>query len=280
MTLGEKIRYLRNQRKMTQARLAGDKITRNMLSAIESDKANPSLETLKYLANALSVPLPYLLSVENDYYLYEKNERIEEIYTAYSLGSYKSVVRLAEKLSRQDDEIHLILAYSHLELGKEDFKRGAMKTASENFMLSLEHSEKTLHSTGHIESVAAMHLSIIKNMQAPLLELDSENYNDSLNQVFEYDLYKYITQDNNHGFKNKVFDSHLKAKKLIKERNYNAAIDELLFAAEENAKKGYDAFIMFSIYADLEICYKQLYDFENAYKYSSKRLSLIEGFKS
>jgi hypothetical protein len=42
----------------------------------------------------------------------------------------------------------------------------------------------------------------------------------------------------------------------------------------------HNAYITFGVYSDLEICYKQLFDFENAYRYTSKRLSLIEGFQS
>ena len=42
MNLGEKIKKIRILRKKTQKELAGDKITRNMLSQIESGKARPN----------------------------------------------------------------------------------------------------------------------------------------------------------------------------------------------------------------------------------------------
>ena len=50
----------------------------------------------------------------------------------------------------------------------------------------------------------------------------------------------------------------------------------------ENLAKnsGYNAFVVFGIYSDLEICYKELYNFEKAYLYSTKRMSMLEGFKS
>ena len=62
MTLGEKIKSERRRLGLSQTQLAGDKITRNMISAIESDKANPSISTLSYLAERLSVSLSYLFS--------------------------------------------------------------------------------------------------------------------------------------------------------------------------------------------------------------------------
>ena len=56
MTTGEKIKKLRAEKMMTQSQLVGEHITRNMLSRIESDEANPSLGTLIYLAKRLNVP--------------------------------------------------------------------------------------------------------------------------------------------------------------------------------------------------------------------------------
>ena len=54
--LGKRIREARLFRKMTQSELAGDAITRNMLSLIESGTASPSVKTLQYLAERLGVP--------------------------------------------------------------------------------------------------------------------------------------------------------------------------------------------------------------------------------
>ena len=41
--IGEKIKALRISKRMTQSELAGDQITRNMLSLIENGSALPSL---------------------------------------------------------------------------------------------------------------------------------------------------------------------------------------------------------------------------------------------
>ena len=64
--LGTKIKQLRKSKKMTQAALVGDKITRNMLSGIENGVANPSISTLNYLADKLGVSVGYLLSEEEE----------------------------------------------------------------------------------------------------------------------------------------------------------------------------------------------------------------------
>lgn len=61
MTLGEKLTAARQARGLTQTQAAGEAITRNMLSLLEHDQAEPSLKTLRYLAERLEVPLGWLL---------------------------------------------------------------------------------------------------------------------------------------------------------------------------------------------------------------------------
>lgn len=61
MTLGEKLRKTRIEKGLTQAEVAGDRITRNMLSQIENDIASPSVGTLEYLAQRLGVRAGWLL---------------------------------------------------------------------------------------------------------------------------------------------------------------------------------------------------------------------------
>ena len=82
--LGEKIRKIRKMRQMTQEKLSGNKITRNMLSQIENGVASPSIETLVYIADELEVPIEYLVSKDDNLAEYIKKEKISDIYKAYS----------------------------------------------------------------------------------------------------------------------------------------------------------------------------------------------------
>ena len=61
MTLGEKIKAARLEAGLSQRQLCGDTITRNMLSQIEHGSANPSVATLRYLAQQLGKPVSYFL---------------------------------------------------------------------------------------------------------------------------------------------------------------------------------------------------------------------------
>ena len=125
-----------------------------------------------------------------------------------------------------------------------------------------------------------MYLAIIKNLQAPLLEFDISEYQRGLYETFDYEFFKYLTLDYDYQYKNEIFKKHLDAKTLMKERNYRDALKLLESIADANIEKSYNAFSVFNVYSDIENCYKQLYDFENAYRYASKKLSLLEGFKS
>ena len=72
MNIGEKIKDLRQSKMMTQQQLAGDMITRNMLSRIENGAALPSVPTVVYLADRLNIPAGYLLADDKDAFLYQK----------------------------------------------------------------------------------------------------------------------------------------------------------------------------------------------------------------
>ena len=56
MHLGEKIRQARLEAGLSQRQLCGETITRNMLSQIENGSANPSMATLRFLAESAHHP--------------------------------------------------------------------------------------------------------------------------------------------------------------------------------------------------------------------------------
>jgi hypothetical protein len=48
----------------------------------------------------------------------------------------------------------------------------------------------------------------------------------------------------------------------------------------ERVREKYNSYMVFSLYSDIENCARNLLDFETAYRYASKKLSLLEAFKS
>lgn len=280
MTLGQKIKSARKAKRITQERLAKGKITRNMISRIESDKANPSLETIKHIAKELSIPVSYFLSENDDLLFYEKSEKMQTVYRAYQAKEYNYCITKIKSFSGIDNELAYILASSSFELGKQKLLSGSMSGALECFREAINYCEKTLFDTAYIEHTIPLYLAIASNVRAPLLEFDKALYLSGFEKVFDYELYKYVTQDFSYEFENPIISRHIKAKKKIKERNYMEAVKILLEAENIAKSENYNAFVMFGIYSDLELSYKELYDFEKAYLYSTKRISMLEGFKS
>lgn len=280
MTLGEKIKKARKNLKLTQAQLCNDKITRNMLSSIERNKATPSLETTKFIANRLDIPVGYLFSEDDDLLYYEKQSRIERIKSAFLAKNYKKCIELINKIQGTDDELSYILAYSYFEIGKKYVLTGSLQSGLANLNLSLDNCKKCIYDTLRIESLIMLYSALASNLQAPLLELDAKQFEQNVDNGFDYELYKYIIQDGNYNHKDNIFARHIKAKEFIKERKYRDAISILTDIEREKTPENYNAYVIFGVYSDLENAYKQLYDFENAYRYASKKLSLIEAFKT
>ena len=81
-TLGERIRSIRKDQKLTLDNLAGDRMSKGMLSLIENNKAKPSMESLSYIAERLGVSPSELLeevSVQELRDLLEKTEDLAKV---------------------------------------------------------------------------------------------------------------------------------------------------------------------------------------------------------
>lgn len=278
MTLGEKIKAARVARKMTQAELAKDKITRNMLSSIERGKASPSLDTLKFLAEELELPLPYLVSEDNDLAFYEKKERITPIRSALEAHHYNACIGLIQKLMHLDDELCFILAECYYNLGATAIKSGSLKSALKYLELCDRYSKQTVYDTKRFECTIPLYEAICLNVNSPLLEFDEKQFTSMTKETVDYEFYKYLVLDYSYDFTDPRYQKHINAKQLIKERNYNDALSLLLEIEEKKSSYEHNAYLMFCVYADIENCYRQIFDFEGAYRYASKRISLLEGF--
>ena len=278
MTLGEKIKARRRELKITQSDLAGTEITRNMISAIEQDKAQPSLSTLKYIANALELPLPYLLSNENDLFFYVKTERMPAIKNALETKNYNACISLILKIDTLDDELYFILAKCYFELGVSSVLLGSLLSAKKQLTLAKEYCNRTMYDTSRFTAIIPLYLAIANNINSPLLEFDEDLFVEHMEDCFDYEFYKYLTMNTDFKYTNYQYKTHMQAKQLIKERRYQDALKLLVELENTKSDFPHNSYLMFGVYADLEACYKQLYDYENAYRYSSKRLSLIEGF--
>ncbi|MDM5187957.1 helix-turn-helix transcriptional regulator [Bacillus sp. DX4.1] len=86
-TLGEKIKTLRKEKRLTQTELTGTELTKSMLSQIENGKATPSMKTLQYLAGKLGCEASFLLEEDNK----EVTELIQKMEQSIKANQFEEV---------------------------------------------------------------------------------------------------------------------------------------------------------------------------------------------
>lgn len=280
MKLGEKIRAERKRLGLTQNAIAGDFITRNMLSAIESGKVHPSIETLRYLSETLDLPIGYLLDDEADLFFFKKEKKIAAIRKAYTEKKYRVCLSLIEALGDTDDEILYIKVCASFYLGKHMTIAGDLRRAAQCFEICLSCIDACIYPTEEFRASIPLYSAIIRNVQSPLLELDADKFESTFFSSYDYEFYHYLNQDFNYNYTNRFFKLHIQAKTLMRARKYTEAISILEKLEDMKGPEEYNSCVILGVYTDLENSYKELINFEKAYRYANKRSSLLEGFRT
>ena len=106
--LGERIKRYRKEQKMTLADVAGERLTKGMLSLIENGKANPSMESLQYIAERLGINASELIQSDDTENLRDALFRVEKLYKEY-YESY-SLERIEELKIQLMEELTAVVA--------------------------------------------------------------------------------------------------------------------------------------------------------------------------
>ncbi|MBE6565467.1 MAG: helix-turn-helix transcriptional regulator [Ruminococcaceae bacterium] len=292
MNIGERIRELRISKLMTQADLAGDRITRNMLSCIENGSANPSLSTIVYIAGRLGVPAGFLLAEQGDEMAYRKMSNLSNIKKAYTTGDVQSCRSLClSGCPEPDDEISLLLANCDAEIAVEEFWRGRLRSSCRFFDEALSYAEKTIYSTDAIEAEIRVYFRLMERISHTLYSdlLDEEKtlsvksnsiisqYLDALESLDNGDvtvaqtLIEQLSQTSENSF----FEAHLQSKVLILQKNYKQAQKALLQLLQDD-ETPLNKIELYTVLGDLEVCCRESEDYKNAYRYASEKVELVE----
>jgi transcriptional regulator with XRE-family HTH domain len=118
-SIGLRIRHLRKQQKLTLEALAGSKLTKGMLSLIENGKAQPSMESLSYIAEQLGVESSELMEDVSPTEKRNVLEKVEKLFKAVfseSMDEPKQIIELiqpiADKLTLSYESARLLEMYS------------------------------------------------------------------------------------------------------------------------------------------------------------------------
>lgn len=103
MELGKKLKQARLEAGLSQRQLCGDQISRNMLSLIENGSAQPSMDTLRYLATQLGKPVSFFLG-EN---VSESPNQtlVNDARQAWQAGEWTKVLQLLENFQEPDESL-------------------------------------------------------------------------------------------------------------------------------------------------------------------------------
>ena len=292
MNIGERIRELRISKLMTQADLAGDHITRNMLSCIENGSANPSLSTIIYIAGRLGVPAGFLLAEQGDEMAYRKMSNLSNIKKAYTTGDVQSCKSLClSGCPEPDDEISLLLANCDTEIAVEEFWSGKLRSSCRFFDEALSYAERTIYATDAIEAEIRVYFRFMERISHTLYSdlLDEEKalsvksnliisqYLDALDALDNADttVAEALIERLDHSGKYSFFAAHLQSRLLIIQKNYKQAqkaLQQLLQDSDTPLNK----IELYTVLGDLEICCRENEDYKNAYRYASEKVELLE----
>ena len=115
---------------------------------------------------------------------------------------------------------------------------------------------------------------------SPMLDFDKSSFESEILSSYEIEFYKYLTYDLSYEYKDGLMRAHIEAKRAIKSNRYVDAKDILEELIENKSQYRYNVFIIYSVYSDIENVYRQLMDFESAYRFSTKRISLLSAFNA
>ena len=290
MQIGEKIKRLRTAKLMTQSELVGGEITRNMLSRIENGAAQPSMATIKYIAERLNVSAGFLLADEADEILYLKSVEIGNIKKAYTNKDYELCREMCKNSEWSDDELMLILAESTTYVAIEAFSHGNLRRAAELFDEAIEYSSKTIYDTSSIISRIKCYFNYMGFISPTLDFNDGYADVDMLPMTRDsFCVYSHIfSHGENHGYKNiPLIDKVLS---WLENSSYAMHIRAKLFIEEKRFKDGYEVLrsllfndngelpepMLYFVLADMELCCKEIDDFKGAYDFSNSKIELMQ----
>ena len=256
MALGERIKERRIACGLTQAELAGDTLTRNMISELESGKVSPSLKTLLYLSEKLKTSPRYFLDPKYT----QEQERTERYYPQviklFCAGKYDEMISISEEYLSPipDDLLAYLLAVAHLSLAEKCTIGGSFHTAKVHLQKMERSCSATNMDTAHLRARALLCRASVEDPLTPNYALDSEGYLAAVSAATDTELFHYLGDDWGYPYTSKVYGNHMQAKRMMKEYRYTEAIATMDTILDDKQSKEMSVLVLFRIYADMEIC--------------------------
>ena len=293
MNIGEKIKQLRTRKLMTQSELAGDSVSRNMLSLIENGRATPSIQTLEAVAAKLKVTPAFLMAEEEEQAVLLKQAQMADIRIAFSGKNFRISADLCRKLYAagltRDDEVDLIMAESLFENAKEALLSDHVRVACHLFDESGFYAMRTIYYTEHLIAAAWLYFEYLGMISPSLMSenLDAEATPVSLGAVPSSDIFcRYMGEilDGEYSDELKILPSdpayshllaaHVRAKRYMRAGDFEMAVGELTDILHgEDILPG---ILLYHVFGDMEECCQRLGNHKNARLYRDLKVSQFE----
>ncbi|MBQ8577273.1 MAG: helix-turn-helix domain-containing protein [Clostridia bacterium] len=295
MTLGEKIRHRRKQLGMTQADLSGEYITRNMISRLETGDIGPSLDTLRYLADRLSVPAGYFLTEEDDLTAFLRPAATKEARALMESGKWNDAYELFARNGmdgdKTDNECAMLLCDCAVHIGQNAYAAGDTTGANLWFDRALSYAEMTSYHTEVPLGTALLYKALLAEMTGETPVPYLETYVSSLGRAVDVERYLLLRffYDMEHG----DTDRAARAASILEIENplyktlipvwqkaaagESAAARELLMRVFSEEMRPYvenDPILAYRCVKKMEQLSAALDDYKTAYEYAAKRAQL------
>ena len=289
MNIGKRIRQLRLSKLMTQADLAGDQITRNMLCNIERGTALPSLPTAMYLAGRLGVPVGLLLAEEGGEFPYRKMIEMPNIRRAFAAGDFTGCLSLLHSSvpAERDDELSLLCAEAEFGAARNAFEEGRFRRAAAAFDRGVTAAGQTMYDTDSLRARTAVYFRYLSGV-SPTLSSDILPENevagarafgdefceyfmalDALENGRDGEVAAYLTRQ-----EKSLYAARIRALILMKKEEYQEA-EEALEALLARPELSVGA-LLYEIFGDLDLCCRKNDDYKRAYEFAGSRMGLLE----
>lgn len=277
--VGERLSALRRYRSVTQSSLAGDCLSRNMLSQIERGASLPSYATVYYLSQKLRVDPSYFFEGGPSLEDVIEREALLAARAHLSEGNYALCLMDAQSISSPSDlELCLILSQAAYKLAEDAFSRADLAEAARLYAKADDLASRLPFLTV-IPRRARFYLNLIARLSGKdadaspspfTLPSDDPRFSDELQFAFLNslidrgqieDAMRIYAHTN---IKDAFFRSHFNARIAASMNNYDRA-KALLFeivASPADIPRPY----IFKAYEDLERYCKATDDYEGAYR--------------
>lgn len=316
--LGERIREARQRIGMNQLELAGDDLTRNMISRIETGSALPSIQTLCIIADRLGVPAGALLSDLDDYFAYRMAGEMRSLLERHRYQTLIDRVRASTERDRKIKNPALAAVFAEACAGRaaELFTDGRLAEARSLAEEAISVSGQCLTSTTAPER--AWLILALTDIAAEPLRPETPDGTDNQTNTTERrkELDKIIFGENETAIyllardmldepASKIYSSpagnltelecilsplvrsmpdgymkaHVEAKLDMLRSDYLDAKAKLVRICGPDDEKNTERLpppIRYDILTDLEHCCKCCGDFENAYRFSTEKIALLQ----